>query len=974
MMRNISECPRLIEVALPIREISAESVRDKNINTAHISNLHIWWARRPLPASRAVIFSSLVPDPENHLCPKEFIFTVKRLLKTEIPDELKAYSRGRKTFVDNDPYRPIEGISDTLRNRLLTFIGKWSPEAIAFELGKSDIKCSPKFLLDDRSLIKWETCDPENAQGIAVLKIAQELIQVAYNGKTPTVLDSFAGGGAIPLEIGRLGGHAISNDYNPVAHLIQQATCKLPQKYGHPGVRKKLIQELGLETEEDVKVENTLVYDFQYWANEILCSVKQKIKHLFPTGKDGKPILTYLWARTIPCSNPSCQAQIPLLRSLIIRSKSPKVALSLNIDHHNKRVSFGIVKGDEVNRTEGTKRARGPLICPFCDQPTSERDIRSAASAQLMGEQMICVVVQSKQGKDYRPVEEIDLTGFTRAQSIQVECPAELIPHDQWKIGQWLYGMNTWGELFNHRQLVVMQTFINCLHEALDTMEQTISDKEYRLALVLYLGLWLDRIAVFNNSFTRWQSTAEKGAPPFGGQAIPMMWDYPEVNSLAHSSGTASTQLKYMVNVINRLKINNIDYTEPSILFGTASSLSIKSGFADCVVTDPPYDDAIAYSDLSDFFYIWLKRSIGKFFPDIFSTPLTPKSDEATSLKHRHGGSLEQARAHYQILLKESFKEALRVTREPQLVTVMFAHQSSDAWTGLISALFQSGLSPTATWPIATERPKTALALGTASLETSVTVACRPRIAGSAISLKQVRSEINEVVHQSVKRFWSYGFRGADLIVACYGPAVGVFGKYEHVERTDGTRVEIPDLLEIAKGAARDAIAGSFRGDQISTLYYVWASLYGASEQSWDDARLVVQIGGYDTALDVDERDAIFVVDGSKCRLAVLKDRTDYITLIPHQNPTQIDALHSCMLLWKQEKRQNLVHYLIENDLFENDPFWKLAQALFEVLPRDLEDWKLINALLLERHVLTSEGKSANYTDIQTGLFTDNNN
>jgi hypothetical protein len=299
----------------------------------------------------------------------------------------------------------------------------------------------------------------------------------------------------------------------------------------------------------------------------------------------------------------------------------------------------------------------------------------------------------------------------------------------------------------------------------------------------------------------------------------------------------------------------------------------------------------------------------------------------------------------------------------------MFAHQSTDAWAALISALFDAGLSPDATWPIATEMPNTALALGTSSLETSVTVACRPRVVGSAASFKTVRSEIEEEVRRSVKRFWSYGFRGADLIVACYGPAVGVFGKYERVEKADGTLIGIPELLELAKQAARDAIAGEFRGDNLSTLYYVWANLYGAGEQAWDDARLVVQIGGdEENAMEVARGHEIFVVEGTKCRLALLADRADRRGLGVDPNPPFIDALHRIMLLWKGEKRRDLVGYLTERGLLEDGPFWKLAQALFDVLPRDSEDWKLVNALLGERQTLRIEGRRKTYKEVQRGL------
>lgn len=325
-----------------------------------------------------------------------------------------------------------------------------------------------------------------------------------------------------------------------------------------------------------------------------------------------------------------------------------------------------------------------------------------------------------------------------------------------------------------------------------------------------------------------------------------------------------------MLRVIRHEPAEKAGVLSARIILGSATELvGVESDSSDSVVTDPPYGNSIAYADLSDFFYVWLKRSLGDLMPEVFRTPQTPKEQEATSHKHRHDGSQERANKFYQKLLVDSFRECKRAAKDPKLVTIMFAHQSTAAWTALLSAVFGAGLSPDATWPIATEMPNTALALGTASLETSVTVACRPRVVGSAAAFRDVRKEIEKVVQESVKRFWSYGFRGADLIVACYGPAVGVFGKYERVEKADGTPVEIPELLELSRQAARDAIAGEFRGDNFSTLYYVWANLYGASEQAWDDARLVVQIGGdADNAMEVARGHGIFVVDGSKCRLA----------------------------------------------------------------------------------------------------------
>jgi len=960
-------CARLIEVALPIREISAESVRDKSLRHGHISTLHLWWARRPLAASRAVVFASLVPDPDDPACPKEFRDAVERLLKTDIPSELKYYRRGRKAVPDNDPYRPYEEIDDTLRNRLLMFVAKWSPEALAFEHGKSDKSPKPKELLDDRSLVKWETSDPDNPQGREILRVANELIRTANGGEAPTVLDPFAGGGAIPLEAGRLGCQAIANDYNPVAYLILRATCEFPQKYGKPGKRKITTEEFGRRVEREAEVKNVLVHDVERWAKWILERAREKIGHLYPSGKDGRPVVGYLWARTAPCSNPSCRGEIPLLRSLIVcnlRNGLRKVALTMNVDREQKAVRFGIAKGKEIKRTEGTMVNRGSVLCPFCEQITPNRMLVQSGQAGAMSERLIAVIVEGQHGKDYRVAEETDFAPFSEIEKIEADRPNEPLPHFR-NINLDLYGMNTWGSLFNPRQLVVMQTFVECLHEALESIKDEIVDEEYRLAIGIYLGLLIDRIAQRGSNVGIWHTGQETFEHPFGRQAIPMTWDYPEANPFS-TFAQKSIGTDYISKVIVH---ESCSRSAAAVSRGDGSALTLKEAFVDAVVTDPPYFDAIAYGDLSDYFYVWLKRGLGDVIPEVLMTPLTPKGDEATALKHRHQGDAEKADIHFKSKLATVIKEANRVMKPNGIISVMFAHQSTKAWTALVYAIFEAGLTVDATWAIDTEKTY-ALKTGKSVLSSSITVICRPRTLGSAASFKEVRREVEKVVAESVKRFWTYGFRGADLIVACYGPAVGVFGKYERVEKADGTPVEIPELLDLAKKAARDAIAGEFKGDNLSTLYYVWANLYGVSEQAWDDARLVVQIGGEDeSAMEVARKQGIFVLDGAKCRLAMLTDRAERRTLGTDQSPPLIDALHRAMLLWKGEDRAGLVGYLAERDLMEDGPFWKLAQALFEVLPRDIEDWKLVNALLSERHVLRTEAKRTGAPASQEKLF-----
>jgi adenine-specific DNA methylase len=978
--------PRLIEVALPIREISAESVRDKSLRHGHISTLHLWFARRPLAASRAVVFASLVPDPDHPECPPAFRAAVEHQLKTHVPDVLKSYRRGRVTHMDPDPYRPYDGQEDTLRNRLLMFIAKWSPEWLAFEQGKSKTEPKPENLLDDRSLVKWETSGPTtkigskevpNEVGKKILWIARELIRVANGNQIPTVLDPFSGGGAIPLEAGRVGAQPIANDYNPVAYMMLRATCEFPQKYGKPGKRSKTTtsEKPGLFGDsEAITVPNVLACDVQYYAQNILRRAKEKVGHLYPVGKDKHPIVGYIWVRTAPCSNLSCKAEIPLLSSLLICNKSDKkVALSMKVS--GKQVHFGIVKNEAIQSTTGTMLNRGNCRCPVCQQPTPVKDLRAAGLDNKMSERLVAVIVDTPTGKDYRSPQEQDRVALEQAGKMAAEAhrPSEPILPEITRKGDdeedvsnstgirvHLYGFKTWGSLFNARQLVAVNAFVDAFQECEEQLKRAFpQDRGYQQAVLCMLAMWFDRVVTFKTNAGRWIETLEAVTTPFSLAKISMEWQYPEVNPFNDSTGGASGQLDWIIRVIERESGSGTSDRLPAkVMLGDATAVPLPQHSLDAVVTDPPYFDAISYADISDIFYVWLKLFLGNAFPEAVRTPSTPKSDEATALKHRHQGDGDAANQHFCTKLVGAFSRASYCCKPDGVVSVMFAHQTVEAWTALIHSILGSGLNITASFPIDTERGNRPRGIDSSALASSITVVCRPRLATPPGSFKDVRREIERVVKQSVKRFWDYGFRGADLIVACYGPAVGEFGKYERVERGDGQPVTVPELLQLVREAALKAIAGEFTGDQLSRLYFVWANLYGVSEQPWDDVRLVVQIGGEsENAMEVATGRGLFVVDGANSRLAVLADRADRAHLGKDSTDPLIDQLHRAMLLWKAEDRAALVQYLHGHDLGDHVGFWRLAQALFEVMPRDAEDWRLVSALLGERNTLRTEIK-----------------
>ena len=751
-------CPRLIEVALPIREISAESVRDKSLRHGHISTLHLWWARRPLAASRAVVFASLVPDPDDPACPPEFRAAVVQLLQEQVPSLLKGYWRGRRYHQDPDPYRPYDDIPDTPRDRLLTFIAKWSPEWLAFEQGETDAQPKPGEMLDDRSLVKWETSDPQSEQGRAILDVARELVRVAYGDQTPVLLDPFAGGGAIPLEAGRLGCQAIANDYNPVAYLILRATCEFPQRYGKPGKRIVMRTEFGIPEFQEVEVPNVLAHDVEHWAGWILERARQQIGHLYPPGRDGRPVVGYLWARTAPCSNPACRAEIPLLRSLLVCNKAGK-RVALTMTRQGKEIAFGIAKNHDIRETAGTMLDKGDCRCPICHQITPVRDLRRAGLEDKMGERMVAVITDTPQGKDYRPVEQTDLAAFEKAQQLAkgVERPGEYIvpeinapnaPPDAGahrSISVDVYGFKTFGALFNARQLVVMQATITCLQAAMAEFPKYEADAEYRDVVAAYLGLWISRNATFMTNLGIWKPSGEFTSTPFSMQAIPMVWDYSESNLLNEASGGALNQLDWINRVIVHESRQSDATTYPAcVLLGDAAQLTLDESIYHAIITDPPYFDSIAYADLSDFFYVWLKRGLENSFPEAFATPQTPKSEEAVAHKHRHHGNREKGKRHFQGKLATSLTEARRVCKPDGVIAVMFAHQSTEAWTALISAILEAGLNVTATYPVDTERGVRMVALDVSALASSITVICRPRQTGTATHFATCAARLNK--------------------------------------------------------------------------------------------------------------------------------------------------------------------------------------------------------------------------------------
>lgn len=1018
----MSEPKKLIEVAIPIKEISAESVRDKSIRHGHISTLHLWWARRPLPVCRAVIFASLVPDPLDENCSQAFRDAIEILLGKEnnAGDPYKPYADIPWTSV----FDPME---DNLRNRLQMFIGKFTNEMQQHLLHQKP-KPSANNQLNDFSLIKWD-----NRSNEIIINKARKLIWVAQNSKDnklnandlladfekhyqtiknaendlysitnrhlesnlrdvksynlnlaiekflskmPKVFDPFAGGGAIPLEAARLGCRSYGNDINPVAHIIQKGSLEFPQKYGKPitYTKDEFINLYGqsewnkLKNEiliiEDgkaiaVNIYNRLSFDVEFYAKKLLSETEKEIGHLYPSDEKGNTPIAYYWARTGTCSNPSCQAEIPLLKSFYLaNTKTKQIYLKPIIS--GKSVTFELKKG---NCNENVWMSRGNVKCPVCENTTDVNSLKQQFITSKTSERLIAVICEGKDGKEYRLPFQNEIDVLAKIPK-DVERPIEVMPVKYTQaLPSCTWGIGKWSDMFTDRQITMLQKL--SVNFNIIKSELPHNSDDYFKAILTYLGILIDRIAVSNTSFGFWHSGRETLERIMGRQAISMVFDYPESNPFCHSSGSASNQLDWITRYIE----NECHYPFSTILQNASSGekSQFKGKYITAVVTDPPYYDAIAYADLSDFFYVWLKRTLGDVYPLNFSTPLTPKTEECTALKHHHNGNINTAKEHFENKLLQIF-DALEL-QTTDLVSIMFAHQSTEAWTTLCNSILGARMNITASWATDTEMTG-ALKTDKSFLSSSVTVSCKPSQRQGSADFKSVKNAIEKNVEKEVELLYSLGFRGADLLTACFGQAVSEFGKYQKVEKADGSEVTVSELLELSRESAFNALLKGFDGDEYSKFYIGWLQLNGFSENDFDDAAKFTKVG---LSINIQDlfKEHILIKNGNKQHLGSMKERIDLSSRLGEsKNSSIIDQTHKLMHLYSKPNRNNLLNHIESNSFGAESPVWRVLTSLVELLPKDIDDYKFSIGLLTHKEQLIREAKSSNTPKPEQGKLT----
>ena len=601
----------------------------------------------------------------------------------------------------------------------------------------------------------------------------------------PLVLDPFAGGGAIPIEALRIGADAYATDINPVAIILNRVVLEYIPRYG-----ARLREEV------------------EKHGQRILDEARARLEQYYPSEQDGAIPLAYLWARTIQCEGAACGAVVPLMRSKWLSSRaSNRAALNLVSNDDASGVLFEVVYGSNVDAEKANRGTvvRGSATCPICGYTTQVEKVRKQLIAKRGGAdtaQLMAVVLTrpGALGKYFREATPRDLLIVGKARDelrdILLAHP-DAIPTDRVAMNSRgnitvpLWGMATWRDVYSARQALSLSTFAQLVR---DTPLHSSADPGLARSAQTVLALAVDRLADRASSLVPWQHMGSKISATFVRQALSMVWDFGEGNVLLDASGGFASALSWVVEVI---KSNERTFAYPGIVSQvSATEHSLPDECVDAAITDPPYYDAVAYAHLSDYFYVWLKRSIGQTFPREFAALEMPKAQEVVAdCKHATSKSSKDA-AFFESALGKAFSEMKRVLRPNGIAVVMFASKSTASWEAVLHALVGSGFSVTASWPIDTEMRNRVRAIDTASLASSIHIICRPREPGTVGEWRSVQVDLPERVHEWMPRLVSEGITGADAIFSCLGPAIEVFSRYDRVETAAGAVITLREYLE----------------------------------------------------------------------------------------------------------------------------------------------------------------------------------
>lgn len=795
---------KLIEVALPLEAINRASAREKSIRHGHPSTLHLWWARRPLAACRAVLFAQLVDDPSEH--PEEF---------------------------------PTPEAQQAERQRLFRLI---------------------------EELVKWENTNNED-----ILRQARAEIRKSAGGDPPPLLDPFCGGGSIPLEAQRLGLEAHASDLNPVAVLITKALIEIPLKFaGRPPVnptwKQTECKDEGWQTAWTGA--KGLAEDIRYYGKWMRDEAERRIGHLYPkvrlpaeNGGGEATVIGWLWARTVASPNPACGgAHVPLVRSFMLSAKKTRQAwvepvIDRISDDYRFEVRSGKLNPQELDTlSTGTKTARGAkFACLLSGEPISDVHVLSEAKAGRMGSRLMAIVAEGATGRAYvAPAPEHE----RMAQDAQASwLPEQPLPYDPRHIAPLLYGFRTFADLFTKRQLASLSVFSELIASV---REKVLGDAAvaglpadqrrdggngctaYADAIATYLGLGVSRLVNRSCTLCFWDTTGENIQQVFARQAMPMTWDFVEGNPFSNSSGSFASQLNYLAQVVASSPIASPASAEQA----DARLATYDHPWVIC--TDPPYYDNIGYADLSDFFYVWLRRALQEVYPDLFAMLLTPKAEELIATPYRFDGNRLRAKSFFEDGLGGFFDSA-RQSHLPDYPMVLFyAFKQSETdvqgvggdrlttstgWETMLQALLKAGFTVTGTWPVRTELIAN-LKRNVGALASSIVIVCRTRAhdAPQTTRLGFLKTLKNELP-SALDRLREGNIAPVDLAQAAIGPGMAVFSRYGRVLEADGSPMRVRMALALINQVLDEHFAAREGEYDPSTRWALaWFEQYGFAE------------------------------------------------------------------------------------------------------------------------------------------------
>jgi adenine-specific DNA methylase len=702
----------------------------------------------------------------------------------------------------------------------------------------------------------------------------------------------------------------------------------------------------------------------------VLEEARKELEQFYPKDPDGSIPVGYIWARTLPCQNPTCGAEIPLMRQTWLAKKDKKkIALKLIPNKKAKRVDTRIVEGDTIdfNPEEGTI-SRAHVRCPVCDGAVDDDTTRRLFREGKASQRMMAVVLSHPNHtvKTYRLPNERDSNVYhstesaleQKRQALWAEWEIDPVPDEEIpttelrRLAVPLYGLRFFADVFNPRQKLALVSFVEKVRKSFGQMLEAKADAEFARACSTYLALAVSRMVDYMNSLCVHDNTQERTVHVFGRQALPMVWDYSELNPLSDTVGSWNSMFERRM-LAALAGLSDACQESAVVVHGSATELPWPEGSFDAVFTDPPYYDNVPYSHLADFFYVWLKRCVGSLYPDLFATPLTPKSLEVVQDRPHSLSNSKKDKNYFETMMKGAFGEINRVLRPGGIAVIVFAHKTTEAWETVLNGLLEIGLYATSSWPIHTEQEVRLNAQETAALASSIYMVCRKRTTTEVGEFPRVRKEIDERVKQKLAQFWDEGIRGADFFMSAIGPAVEAFGKYARVEKLSGEPVTVAELLEyvrkvVSEFALERIIHTAQLGgvDAVTRYYLLFRWTYNHARVQFDEANKLANSVGV-------ELSALWGAGG-----IVVKQKEYVVMPSPlergkelegkSQFTTMIDALQYAAWLWSRNDQKKLKEHLAAT-YGSNESFWQVAQGIAEVLPDGDKEKQVLQGLLYGR-------------------------